>query len=207
MDDNSFATLVGKLNKIDAAREPHERQFKPKETHIKEGMKQNNMTSILENLYRDIPFESAKKVSTKEFQPGYKPKQLPADYKMPSVGPVLGGDEEKIPTKGYMVGDSIEPDMIAKLAGDAEVIDVDIKDYDKNEYDQEGANAKDHLASAADAALELQGILDDDENLPEWVQGKIIKALDYLDISKRLYEARARRIFSTFRIRRIMGRC
>lgn len=191
MDDNSFATLVGKLNQIDAGRKPHERQFKPTK-NIKEGMKQNDMSSILENMYRDIPFESAKSLdsgTTKQFQKGYKPKQLPADYKMPSVGKVLGGDEQKIPTHGYLVGDSIEPDMLAKIADDAEEIEmdsdgVDIKDYDKNEYDQEGANAKDHLARAADAALELQGILDDDENLPEWVQGKIIKALDYLDISR-----------------------
>ena len=183
MDDNRFANLVGRLNAIDAAREPHEKQFKPKETHIKEGMMRNDMTSILENMYRDIPFESAKQVSTKEFQKGYKPKQLPADYKMPDVGPVLGTTKQlKNPTKGYLVGeDAVD---VAELADGVEEIEIDIKDYDKNEYDQEGANAKDHLARAADAALELQGILDDDENLPEWVQGKIIKALDYLDISR-----------------------
>jgi hypothetical protein len=180
MDDNSFASLVGKLNQIDSNRKPHERQFKAKDNHIKEGMKANDMTSILENMYRDIPFESAKQVSTKEFQPGYKPKQLPADYKMPNVSPVLGGDEEKIPTKDYFVGDSIDPDIIAKIAGDAEEIDI----TDKGEYDEEGAMSKDQLARAADAALELQGILDDDENLPEWVQNKITKALDYLDTSR-----------------------
>jgi len=140
-------------------------------------MKANSMNAILENLYRDQPFESAKTVSTKEFEPGYKPKQLPADYKMPSVGPVLGGDEDKIPTKGYMVGDSIDPDMIAQMSQE-----IDIKD--KGEYDQEGEMAKGQLNRAADAALELQSILDDDENLPEWVQNKITKALDYLDTSR-----------------------
>jgi hypothetical protein len=183
MDDNSFAALVGKLNQIDVGRKPHERQFKPKATHIKDGMKANDMTSILENMYRDIPFESAKSLdsgTTKQFKPGYKPKSLPADYKMPSVGPVLGGDEEEIPTKGYFVGDSVDPDIIAKLAGDAEEIDI----TDKGEYDEEGAQSKDQLARAADAALELQSILDDDENLPEWVQNKITKALDYLDTSR-----------------------
>mgnify|MGYP001244087723 CR=1 FL=1 len=180
MDDNSFANLVGKLNQIDAGRKPHERQFKPKENHIKEGMKNNNMTSILENLYRDVPFESAKTVSTKEFQKGYKPKQLPADYKMPNVSPVLGGDEEKIPTKGYMVGDSIDPDLIAQMARDADEVDIE----DVGEYDQEGKHSKGQLNRAADAALELQSILDDDENLPEWVQDKITKALDYLDTSR-----------------------
>ena len=178
MDDNSFASLVSKLNSIDNARKPHEREFKPRDNHIKEGMKANDMTSILENLYRDIPFESAKTVSTKEFEKGYKPKQLPADYQMPDVSPVLGSDNEKNPTKGYLVGeDAID---VSLYADDAEEIDI----KDKGEYDEEGAMAKDQLARAADAALELQGILDDDENLPEWVQGKIIKALDYLDISR-----------------------
>ena len=180
MDDNSFANLVSKLNQIDEARKPHERQFKSKVNHIKEGMKANDMTSILENLYRDIPFESAKTVSTKEFEKGYKPKQLPADYKMPEVSPVLGSNKEKNPTKGYLVGEDAETIDISAYANDAD--EVDIKD--KGEYDEEGAMAKDQLARAADAALELQGILDDDENLPEWVQGKIIKALDYLDISR-----------------------
>jgi len=178
MDDNSFASLVSKLNSIDNARKPHEREFKPRDNHIKEGMKANDMTSILENLYRDIPFESAKTVSTKEFKKGYKPKQLPADYQMPDVSPVLGSDNEKNPTKGYLVGeDAID---VSLYADDAEEIDI----KDKGEYDEEGAMAKDQLARAADAALELQSILDDDENLPEWVQGKIIKALDYLDISR-----------------------
>jgi len=181
---NSFTALVSKLNEIDNGRPIEERQFTPQKPTMNEGLKQNDMSSILENMYRDIPFESAKTLdsgTTKQFQKDYKPKQLPADYKMPSVGPVLGSTKQvKNPTKGYLVGeDAID---ISDIVDGAE--EMDIKDYDENEYDQEGANAKDHLARAADAALELQGILDDDENLPEWVQGKIIKALDYLDISR-----------------------
>jgi hypothetical protein len=179
MDDNSFAALVGKLNQIDSGRKPSEKAFKSKTTDIKEGMKNNNMSSILENLYRDVPFESARTTaSDAPFKKGYKPKQLPADYKMPSVGPVLGGDEEEIPTDGYLVGeDSIDFDDI-----DYDETEIDIKD--KGEYDQEGEMAKGQLNRAADAALELQSILDDDENLPEWVQNKITKALDYLDTSR-----------------------
>ena len=89
MDDNSFAALVGKLNQLDSSRKPSEKAFKPKTTDIKEGMKNNNMSSILENLYRDVPFESARTTaSDAPFKKGYKPKQLPADYKMPDVGPV-----------------------------------------------------------------------------------------------------------------------
>ena len=181
---DSFTALVAKLNEIDNGRPIEERQFTPTKPTVNEGLKQNDMTSILENMYRDIPFESAKTLdagTTKQFQKNYKPKQLPADYKMPDVGPVLGSTKQlKNPTKGYMVGEEVID--ISDIVDGAE--EMDIKDYDENEYDQEGANAKDHLARAADAALELQGILDDDENLPEWVQGKIIKALDYLDISR-----------------------
>jgi hypothetical protein len=53
----------------------------------------------------------------------------------------------------------------------------------KGEYDQEGDMAKDDLQSLAMAAKELHGILGDDENLPEWVQSKITKALDYINSS------------------------
>jgi len=55
---------------------------------------------------------------------------------------------------------------------------------DKAEYDQEGRMAKSELKTAKDAAAELQSILDDEENLPEWVQVKITKAVDYLDTAR-----------------------
>jgi hypothetical protein len=51
---------------------------------------------------------------------------------------------------------------------------------DKAEYDQEGRMAKQQLRSGEEAAKELESILDDDENIPEWVQAKITKAVDYL---------------------------
>lgn len=52
------------------------------------------------------------------------------------------------------------------------------------EYDREGEMAKQNLTTAADAANELRSILDSDENLPEWVQAKITKAVDYLDTAR-----------------------
>jgi hypothetical protein len=52
---------------------------------------------------------------------------------------------------------------------------------DKGEYDQEGDMAKDQLHTLVKAAKELHGILADDDNLPEWVQSKITKALDYIN--------------------------
>jgi len=49
------------------------------------------------------------------------------------------------------------------------------------EYDREGDMAKDDLRTMNGAAKELYDILDADENLPEWVQAKITKAVDYID--------------------------
>lgn len=57
-------------------------------------------------------------------------------------------------------------------------------EHNKGEYDREGDMAKDDLRTIADAAQELYSILDADENLPEWVQLKIIKAVDYLDTAR-----------------------
>jgi hypothetical protein len=51
---------------------------------------------------------------------------------------------------------------------------------DKGEYDREGDMAKDQLHTLVKASKELHSILDDDDNLPEWVQSKITKALDYI---------------------------
>ena len=55
---------------------------------------------------------------------------------------------------------------------------------DPGEYDQEGEMAKGQLTTASDAAEELRSILTSDENLPEWVQAKITKAMDYLDTAR-----------------------
>lgn len=52
---------------------------------------------------------------------------------------------------------------------------------DPSEYDQEGDMAKTQLKIMMDAAQELNDMLGDDDNLPEWVQSKITKATDYID--------------------------
>lgn len=50
-----------------------------------------------------------------------------------------------------------------------------------DEYDKEGDIAKDHLVVIADAAEELHNMIDDDEDLPEWCQAKISRAMEDLD--------------------------
>jgi hypothetical protein len=55
---------------------------------------------------------------------------------------------------------------------------------DQGEYDQEGDMALDDINTIESAANELQSIIDADDNLPEWVQSKINKAMDYLDTAR-----------------------
>lgn len=57
-------------------------------------------------------------------------------------------------------------------------------DYNQGEYDREGDMAKDDLRTINDAAKELYSIIQADENLPEWVQAKIVKAMDYIDTAR-----------------------
>ncbi len=56
--------------------------------------------------------------------------------------------------------------------------------YNQGEYDREGDMAKDQLRTIDSAAEELYAIIDANENLPEWVQAKITKAMDYIDTAR-----------------------
>ena len=59
-----------------------------------------------------------------------------------------------------------------------------LPDQHDSEYGQEGDMADDQLETAEEAAEELRSILDSDDDLPEWVQAKITKAVDYLDTAR-----------------------
>jgi hypothetical protein len=52
---------------------------------------------------------------------------------------------------------------------------------DPGEYDEEGSMAKSQLIIVADAAAELYNMMDDNANLPEWVQSKLTLAKEYID--------------------------
>jgi hypothetical protein len=49
------------------------------------------------------------------------------------------------------------------------------------EYDQEGDMAKDELMTMIRSARRLIGMLDNNDNMPEWTQKKITKSADYVD--------------------------
>ena len=68
---------------------------------------------------------------------------------------------------------------VAEAEADSDGHSVD--HADSGEYDYEGDQAKDQLNTIVRAARRLDGMLDDNENMPEWVQMKITNAADYID--------------------------
>ena len=89
------------------------------------------------------------------------------------VGATVGGPVSAV--RGAIVGNSIGN----TLSDDHDMEQSDEKD--PGEYDQEGDMAKTDLQTMIRAARRLSGMLDDDENMPEWTQSKISKAADYVD--------------------------
>jgi hypothetical protein len=75
-----------------------------------------------------------------------------------------------------------------KRVNDCEKIKEGLSDEvhpaDVGEYDREGDMAINQLKTINDAATELRSILDAEDNLPEWVQAKITKAVDYIDTAR-----------------------
>jgi hypothetical protein len=61
--------------------------------------------------------------------------------------------------------------------------------FDIGEYDQEGDMAKSDLRSILANAKRVHDMLEDDDNLPEWVQSKITKAEDYMSTVANYMEA------------------
>jgi hypothetical protein len=87
------------------------------------------------------------------------------------------GTGRKLGAKGPSVASKL-------LKGKGGLKEHDIEIVDRGEYDQEGQMARQDLHTMVDAAKELHAILASDENLPEWVQSKITKALDYIDTAR-----------------------
>ena len=80
-------------------------------------------------------------------------------------------------------------DMIDEIEADHEGMAAEGEEHD-GEYSDEAGMAKDQLTSAERAASELHDLLDGDEDLPEWVQAKITKAVDYLNMANSTMKSR-----------------
>lgn len=84
---------------------------------------------------------------------------------------------------------------------------------DPNEYDREGDMAKTQLMTICRNAEDLIEMMDDDANLPEWVQAKIVKAEDYITTvrdylqseKERVNEAAVPSKFSDMQIKQAYG--
>jgi hypothetical protein len=74
-------------------------------------------------------------------------------------------------------------DNCVKVSEDHGPEDPDAE-YNQGEYDREGDMAKDQLRTINSAVKELYAIINANENLPEWVQKKIILAMDYIDTAR-----------------------
>jgi hypothetical protein len=67
------------------------------------------------------------------------------------------------------------------MGGGWKSVSEEVKDkYDEGEYDQEGDMAKSDLRSIIANAKKMHDMIEDSDNLPEWVQSKITKAEDYI---------------------------
>ena len=58
------------------------------------------------------------------------------------------------------------------------------KDMPPREYDYEGEMTKQQLRTIEMASKELQGMISDDQNLPEWWQNKVTLAADYMQTAR-----------------------
>lgn len=77
--------------------------------------------------------------------------------------------------------------------------------HNSGEYDREGEMAQQDLSTAEEAAEELRSILDAEENLPEWVQAKITKAVDYLDTARDYMKSKDEPVDELARIKHLGG--
>ena len=109
--------------------------------------------------------------------------------------PEAADDDDTPKKKGRPVGAKRRlgakgPGVDSKLLkGKGGLKEGDIDIVDRGEYDREGDMALSQVHQIADAARELHAILASDDNLPEWVQSKITKALDYIDTARDYLDA------------------
>jgi hypothetical protein len=167
-------------------KEPMKKAAKEKE--IDEGFKE--MDAYLEKKKKEA---GTGKFDKKQISTGtvYTRKHEEEDEEDEEVSdkPKKKGRKEVGAGKGKKIG--AKSRGTSKLASKGSIAEDDmIPLVDKGEYDREGDMALNQLHQIEDAAEELHSILDADENLPEWVQSKITKAVDYIDTARDYMKAK-----------------
>ena len=108
-----------------------------------------------------------------------------------ALRPILKNPGNGIKSITRVTSTQIKKDFRLRLTDkndlEGEIVDTDdVKEAkDSNEYDNEGEMAKTKLRGVLTDAQALIDMFDDEDNLPEWVQSKIIKASDYLNSAAR----------------------
>ena len=118
-----------------------------------------------------------KKISTGTVYSRKHQEEPEADDDTPRTAGRPKGAKRRLGAKGPSVDSKL-------LKGKGGLKEGDIDIVDRGEYDREGDMALSQVHQIADAARELHAILASDDNLPEWVQSKITKALDYIDTAR-----------------------
>jgi hypothetical protein len=124
-----------------------------------------------------------KKISTGTVYSRKHQEEPEADDDTPRTAGRPKGAKRRLGAKGPGVDSKL-------LKGKGGLKEQDIDPADRGEYDREGDMALNQIHQIADAVEELHSILDADANLPEWVQSKITKALDYIDTARDYLDAK-----------------
>lgn len=78
----------------------------------------------------------------------------------------------------------ITPGPRDRMAAIRKRLATESKEPNEREYDYEGEMAKLQLRGIIRNATDLMNMMEDNTNLAEWVQNKITKAADYLDVAR-----------------------
>jgi len=81
----------------------------------------------------------------------------------------------------WRVANGAQPGNVGVTEAEVDSDGYSMDHADSGEYDYEGDQARDQMNTIVRAARRLDGLLDDNENMPEWVQMKVTLAADYLD--------------------------
>jgi hypothetical protein len=143
----------------------------------------------------DKVVQALEAVLPREYPPGSSPSQQgmpdsPAELKGSEIAKNNGAvvTTKPLSTAQKVVKEfqarGIKCKLIAKPGMNESEVDSDghsVDHADSGEYDYEGDQARDQMNTIVRAARRLDGLLDDNENMPEWVQMKVTLAADYLD--------------------------
>jgi ABC-type Zn2+ transport system substrate-binding protein/surface adhesin len=107
------------------------------------------------------------------------PEDVPAEVEEPQakVQKINDAKNENI----LRISESQLRNIIEQCMRDHEDMDHDQDDHDEKHHDHEGKMAKSQLYRTSKMAHMIFQLIEDDDQLPGWVQSKITKASDYLE--------------------------